>query len=234
VPIGQKLISHGLVDDITLAKALAFQSGLPYVDLVVDEPDFQLATSLPREIFVKHHSVPLRIEWQALLVAMPARPSPMVLEEIELAAGRRVRACIAAESALTRWLKRIYNYEAPARFAKARFPVQLRVEYRFLDAAGEPAHDMVAVGITRELGMREMVIAGPMPAGVDPDRVRTESLTMEVQVEGGRLQNAMVMRCRPLSISSSGYAGEYHIACFIDLFPPGGEGAWAQLCMHLT
>ncbi|MHC4914254.1 MAG: GspE/PulE/PilB domain-containing protein [Planctomycetota bacterium] len=233
VPIGQKLISHGLVDDVTIAKALAVQSGMPYVDLVVEEPDFQLASKLPREPFVKHHCIPLKTEWQSLMVAMAARPSPLVLEELELAADQRVRVCIAAESGLTRWLKRLYNYEAPARFAKVRFPVQLRAEYRFLaKATGEAVHDMVAAGITRELGMHELIIAGPLPPGLDPQRIRRESMLVEVQVEGGRLQNAMVLVCRPLSISSSGYAGEYHIACYIDQFPPGGESVWAQVCMQ--
>jgi hypothetical protein len=233
VPIGQKLISHGLVDDVTIAKALAVQSGLPFVDLVVEEPDFQLATKLPRELFVKHHCVPLRTEWQSLLVAMAARPSPLVVEELEVVANQRVRVCIAAESGLTRWLKRLYNYEAPARFAKVRFPIQLRAEYRFMDkASGQPVHDMVGAGITRELGMHELIIAGPLPPEVDPERIRRESLMLEVQVEGGRLQNAMVLLCRPLSISSSGYAGEFHIACYIDQFPPGGESVWAQVCMQ--
>jgi hypothetical protein len=235
VPIGQKLISHGLVDDITIAKALAVQAGLQYVDMIAEEPDFNLAQTLPRELFLKNHAVPLRVEWQTLMVAMAERPSPLVMEELELAAGKRVRVCIAAESHLTRWLKRLYNYEAPARFAKVRFPVQLRVEYRFMDSArGAAVHDLLAVGITRELGMHEMIIAGPLPAGVTPEMVRDQSLTMEVQVEGGNLPNAMVLDCRPLSISSSGYAGEFYIACYIDQFPEGGEGAWTRLCMHLS
>jgi hypothetical protein len=234
VPIGQKLLSHGLVDDVTIAKALAVQSGLPYIDLINEKPDHQLVHSLPREPFIKHHCVPLKMEWQALVVVMAERPSPPVMEELELAAGRRVRAAIGAESGLTRLLLRLYNYEAPARFAKARFPVQLRVEYRFFDKdRGAPVHDLTAAGLTRELGVREMIIAGPLPAGVDAERVRKESLTMEVQVEGGRLPNAMILQCRPLSISSSGYAGEYHIACYIDGFPPGGENAWTRLCMQV-
>ncbi len=234
VPIGQKLISHGLVDDITIAKAVAVQAGLPYVDLTNEEPDFQLAHKLPRELFIKNHAVPLRVEWQSLIVAMSERPTIPIMEDLEVSAGQRVRVCIAAESGLTRWLKRLYNHEAPTRFAKVRFPVQLRVEYRFLDKERTQAvHDLVAAGITRELGMHELIIAGPLPAGVNPDRVRRESLTMEVQVEGGSLPNAMVLDCRPLSISDSGYAGEYYLACYIDRFPEGGEGAWTKLCMHL-
>jgi MshEN domain/PilZ domain len=234
VPIGQKLISHGLVDDITIAKAVAVQVGLSYVDLTNEEPDFQLAQKMPRELFIKNHAIPLRVEWNCLLVAMATKPTPPIMEELELAAGQRVRVCIGAESGLTRWLKRLYNYEAPTRFAKARFPVQLRVEYRFMDKArGEYVHDLVTAGITRELGMHELIIAGPLPGGVDADRVRKESLTMEVQVEGGALANAMVVDCRPLSISESGYAGEYYIACYIDKFPEGGESAWTRLCMHL-
>ncbi len=235
VPIGQKLISHGLVDDITIAKAVAVQAGLSYVDLTNEKPDFQLAHKMPRELFIKNHAVPLRVEWNCLLVAMATRPTPPIMEELELAAGQRVRVRIGAESGLTRWLKRLYNYEAPARFAKARFPVQLRVEYRFLDKARDKyVHDLAAVGITRELGMHELIIAGPLPGGVDADRVRKESLTMEVQVEGGVLANAMIIDCRPLSISDSGYAGEYYIACYIDEFPEGGEAAWTRLCMHMS
>ncbi len=235
VPIGQKLVSEGLVDDVTIARALAEQARLPYVDLVAEKPDIRLAHEFPREVFIKHHCVPLRADGQALVVAMGGRPSLPALEEVELAVGRRVRVVVAAESGLTRWLKRIFNFEAPARFAKVRFPVQLRVEYRFLDKDKRtPVHDLVATGITRELGSHEMIIAGPLPAGVDADRVRDEALTLEVQVEGGGLANQMLLGCRPLSVSSSGYAGEYHIACYIDQFPEGGEGAWTKLCMALS
>jgi len=235
VPIGQKLVSEGLVDDVTIARALAEQARLPYLDLVAEKPDLKLAHQLPREIFIKHHCVPLRMEGQALLVAMGGRPALPVLEEVELAVERRVRVGIAAESGLVRWLKRIYNFEAPTRFAKVRFPVQLRVEYRFLDKdTRAPVHDLVATGITRELGSHEMIIAGPLPAEITAERIRKEALVMEVQVEGGSLANQMLLGCRPLSVSSSGYAGEYHIACYIDAFPEGGEAAWTKLCMALS
>jgi hypothetical protein len=166
---------------------------------------------------------------------MSAKPSPPVIESLELVTNKRIRVHLAAESHLARWLKRIYNYEAPSRFAQARFPVQLRVEYRFLDKDRRHAvHDLVAAGITRELGPHEMIIAGPLPIGITPDRIRDEHLTLEVQAEGGKLANQIVLECRVLSVSPSGYAGEFSIACYIDAFPPGGENAWTRLCMTLS
>jgi hypothetical protein len=235
MPIGQKLMSHGLVDDITLARALAEQCGLKYVDLADDSSvDGRMAHSLPRELFTRLHAVPLRVEGTALLVAFASRPTPMDMEELERAAGRRTRACIAAEGGITRWLKKLYNYEAPARFARARFPVQLRVEYRFMDGARTGVvHDFPVAGITRELGEREMVIAGPLPSGIDAERIRRDGLVMRVDVEGGKLPNQMTLDCRVLSVSNSGFEGEYHLACYIESFPPGGEKAWVRLCMTM-
>jgi type II secretory ATPase GspE/PulE/Tfp pilus assembly ATPase PilB-like protein len=102
-PLGEELAARGLVDKVGVARALAEQHRLGYVDLARDPPDEALCASLPRAIFEKHCALPLRRERGALLVAMSRPPTLPVVEEIRAAVGRRVRVCIAAEESLIRW-----------------------------------------------------------------------------------------------------------------------------------
>jgi len=230
-PLGERLAEHGLIDDVSIAKALAEQARLPYMDLVAETPDLKLARSVPRALFIRHHCVPVRQEGGALLVAMSTRPTLPVMEELKLTVGQRVRVSIAPEHMVAEWLKRIYNYEAPSKIAQMSFPVHLPVEYRFFDREGGALADRPAAGLTRELRPHGMVIAGPLPEGLTPHKVIAEGLSMEVQVACAKISNEMTVGCRPLSVVSGGHAGEYHIACYIDAFPEGGERVWMRICM---
>ncbi len=102
-PLGEELAERGLVDEAGVARALAEQQRLDYVDLNAAPPDEELCASLPRAIFEKHYAVPLREERGALLVAVSRPPTLPTVEDIKAAVGRRIRICIAAEGDLLHW-----------------------------------------------------------------------------------------------------------------------------------
>jgi type II secretory ATPase GspE/PulE/Tfp pilus assembly ATPase PilB-like protein len=107
-PLGRELSASGLVDDESVARALAEQQRLEYVDLAEDPPDEELAASLPREVFEKHGCVPLREERGALVVAMSSLPTLPAVEEMKAALGRRIRICISGEAELDGWRRWLY------------------------------------------------------------------------------------------------------------------------------
>ena len=230
-PLGQKLAEQGLVDDVAIARALAEQARLPYLDLVKDAPDLKMAYAVPRGPFVKHRCVPVRDDGQTLLVAMARLPTIPMIEELEAVAGRKVRAGIAPEDRLGDWLKRIYNLAPAAREVKLRFKAEFRAEYRFLDAAGQVMNpDREAAGLTRDLSMRDLTVVGPLPAWITPERISTENLKMEIQVECADILDRIVLGCRPLSVEPAERRGEFLMTCFIERFPPSGQHVWERLC----
>ncbi|HOX07604.1 MAG TPA: PilZ domain-containing protein [Planctomycetota bacterium] len=230
-PLGQKLAEQGLVDDVAIARALAEQARLPYLDMVKDAPEISKVAAFPREAFVKNRAVPVRDDGQTLLVAMATLPSLPLIERFEAACSRRVRVGIAAERKIAEWLRRLYNVDSVPRQVQLRFKSEFKVEYRFLDSAGQVMNpDREATGQTRDLSARDLTVVGPLPAWITPERIANENLKVEVQVECADILDRIVLGCRPLSVEPSERSGEFVISCFIEQFPPSGQQVWDRLC----
>ena len=106
--LGRELAEQGLVNDEGIARALAEQQRLSYLNLREQPPDMELAGSLPRGVFERHGCVPVREERGALLVAMGSPPSLPIVEDLQATLGRRVRVAMAGESQVARWGRVIY------------------------------------------------------------------------------------------------------------------------------
>ncbi|MHC4916588.1 MAG: GspE/PulE/PilB domain-containing protein [Planctomycetota bacterium] len=230
--LGEELASKGLVDDRAIARALAEQMKVAFVDLERDPPNRKLLADLPREIFCDNNCLPLREEEGAVLVAMSAPPELETYEKIRDAVGKRLRIAMVASGQLASWLKRAYNVEGVASPANIRFNIRLHAEYRFLTADWKGAIDeRAAVGLTTEVSHRGMTIAGPLPQGITPERIREEELRMAVRVSCPDLEAPLAMGCTPTLVKPSDYRDEHIIECRIDKFPESGEQAWSRLCL---
>jgi len=230
--LGEELATRGLVDEVALAKALAEQSRLTYIDLDKTPPDMNLVARLSREEFTRRWALPVREEDGALLVAMSAPPDLETFSKMREEQGQRIRVGIAAAGQLADWLKRIYNLEGAPRPASMSFQVQLHAEYRLLSPDWKkPLDARPSVGLTTEVSHRSMIIAGPLPAGFTPERIAGEKLKMAVRISCRELSEPMAMGCTPVSVRASEYRGEYLLDCRIDRFPKNGEGSWTRLCL---
>ena len=231
-PIGQELVQRGLVDEAAVARALAEQARLPFADPGVEKPDLKLAAALPRHLLMKHHSIPLGEQDGAVTLAMGVPPAPAAVEELRAGLGRRIRVCVAPESAMAAWRKLVYNQtEGPARYL-LRFPAQLRAEYRFLDSQRKaPVDNGPSFGLTREISASELLLVGPLPGGVSAGRIAEEALRMDIQVDCPSLNQSLNMGCTPQRVEPVEYEGEHHLHCQIDHFPDGNEQAWVRTCM---
>ncbi len=229
--IGQELVEHGLVDDRAVAKGLAEQSRLPFLDIKTAEPDLKLVASLPRDIFIKYRCVPMGSEGGAILVAMSTPPMLSVFEDLKAGVGRRIRVGIAPESDLCAWLKQVYHLESP-RGSTLRFPVQLRVEYRIFErqrGAARPAR--ASVGLTREVSGTGMTIAGPLPADFPAEKLSGAQLDAEVLVEVPEVFGPLRLHCQVLGIREAEYSGEHLMTCRITEYLSGNSEAWSRICL---
>ncbi len=230
--LGEELTTKGLVDEVALAKALAEQARLTFLDLDKDPPDMKLVAKLSREEFAKRWALPVREEDGALVVAMSTPPDLETFSKMREEHGRRIRVGIAAAGQLADWLKRIYNLEGAPRPASMSFQVQLHAEYRILSPDWkEPIDEKPSVGLTTEISHKNMIIAGPLPAGFTPERVAEEELKMAVRISCPEFPEPMAMGCTPVSVRQSEYKKEYLLDCRIDKFPKDGEMTWTRLCL---
>lgn len=96
--LGELLVDSGGLDGYTLADAIAFQAGLPRVDL--RDRDWRVFSSrLPAYIAIRHSAVPFGDgEAGALNVAVPSPLDETAMAQLRAAAGVEVQCFIASEA----------------------------------------------------------------------------------------------------------------------------------------
>ena len=116
VPLGEALLRLGLLHEDQLMSALAQQSGAPVVrigDRVIEAEVLQL---VPEKLVRNHHILPLRVSTRTLipllLVATPPPSDPLLLDEVELAAGMPVVPTLASIADLAQAIARHFDEAA--------------------------------------------------------------------------------------------------------------------------
>ena len=104
--LGAICLADGLFDDTALARALAEQFGLEYVDLKGVRPDEAIFGVIPPETVFRYHFVPLELRGETLVAAISDPTAVLKLDEMSLLLERPLIFKVAAESEITQQLKR--------------------------------------------------------------------------------------------------------------------------------
>ena len=108
--LGEIVVGHGWVTPQDLAKALAEQNGLEYVDLSETELDLPIAQLLPRELASRLEAIPVRFLADDLLLVAVADPTNIaVADDLRLALGHNVRLAVSEPADLARAIKKLYR-----------------------------------------------------------------------------------------------------------------------------
>jgi type IV pilus assembly protein PilB len=108
--LGEIAVSHGWVTGADLAKALADQFGLEYVDLSSTEPDRDAASLLQKELAFRYQAVPVRFLGDDLLLVAIADPTDVTsADNLRLALGYNVRLAVSEPEDLERTIKKLYR-----------------------------------------------------------------------------------------------------------------------------
>lgn len=102
---GEVAIALGLVDETMVAKALADQYKLPFVDLDSAKLDQALFDSLPPDILYRYNFIPLSLQDGELLVAISDPSDIVLMDELELLLEQPLQFSVATASAISRILK---------------------------------------------------------------------------------------------------------------------------------
>jgi type IV pilus assembly protein PilB len=108
--LGEIVVDHGWVSSTDLARALAEQAGLEYVDLSETEPDPAAAVLLQKDLAFRYQAVPVRFVDDDLLLVAVADPSDVGrADDLRLALGHNVRLVVSDPGDLERTIKKLYR-----------------------------------------------------------------------------------------------------------------------------
>lgn len=106
VKLGESLMELGMCEEDSLARALAKQANLDFVDLDRWPVQAAAAKRVPLKLMKRFTLVPLMIVNNELLVATTAAPDLAGLDQVAFGAGMKVRPVVATTSALRRAIAR--------------------------------------------------------------------------------------------------------------------------------
>ena len=124
--LGRLLVRQGALDDRTLVAAIAHQFHVPVVDLRVEPPTPGALAHLTRDAALQLQALPLRLDPDALVVAVADPPVRELRVAVERSTGLPVRLVLAAADDLADALYRFYTLgsdptlRAPVRKAAER------------------------------------------------------------------------------------------------------------------
>ena len=108
--LGEIVVGHGWVTAQDLAKALAVQNGLEYIDLSETNIETGVATLLPKELAVRYEALPVRFLSDDLLLVAVADPTDIGrADDLRLALGHNVRLAVSEAADLERTIKKLYR-----------------------------------------------------------------------------------------------------------------------------
>jgi len=152
VHLGEALLRLGFIDETTLARTLAKQQGLPFVDLEKGRVSEAVLARIPAEFAREQMLLPVMEKDGKLVVAVDDPLKRLVADQLQFMIGTPVTCALAASTALKRALERYYgekseesvarSMQAQAGQDEADAPIVRLVTRTFHDALKQRASDI--------------------------------------------------------------------------------------------
>jgi type IV pilus assembly protein PilB len=125
---GEICVNDGLVTEEAVARALAEQFGLEFVDLQGFKIDEAILSAFPPEIVYRHNFVPLAQENETLTIAISDPTDVINLDELEMVLNRPLEIRVATKSQIIQILRRGEGTSRVLREVSEDFMLQLVTE----------------------------------------------------------------------------------------------------------
>ena len=103
------LVQSGKLSPEMLARSLAAQLGYEYLDPVQNPPDPQVALMIPEATARRYTVVPVRLQGEALVVAMKDPRNVFALDDLKLITGREIVPAVMSEKDIVRLIERYFG-----------------------------------------------------------------------------------------------------------------------------
>jgi chromosome segregation ATPase len=102
---GNLLVEMGFTNEDIVARVLAMQLALPFVDLKLETIDEEVPGLISRQLAEMHQCVPIREEGDVVVVAMINPLDLIAIEDVELATSKRVESVVSSAAQIRRVIK---------------------------------------------------------------------------------------------------------------------------------
>lgn len=109
--LGKIMINLGLITEEQLARAIAAQWEIPFVDLMNLNLSLDVARLIPEEICRRHKVVPLERKDNQLFIAMADPLNVFAIDHLRLTTGLVVQPRVATESAIQATIEKIFGVD---------------------------------------------------------------------------------------------------------------------------
>ncbi len=103
--LGQMLLEYGVISEEQLARSLAYQYGVNFVNLFNFHIDTSFFEAIPYELMDRYQFIPYKEEGGRLVVAVSDPTNIIMVDELELLLNRPLTICVATRTAISEVLK---------------------------------------------------------------------------------------------------------------------------------
>jgi type IV pilus assembly protein PilB len=110
--LGEILLDQGATTQAAIARVLAEQHELDFVELKPTTVNIEAAMMLPEALAKRYNAIPIRLlEDGSVLVAVADPTNVMFSDELRLAIGAPLKVCVAAADAIAAVIERTYEHD---------------------------------------------------------------------------------------------------------------------------
>jgi type IV pilus assembly protein PilB len=173
--LGEIVVAHGWVDASALARLLAEQHGLDFLDLASAQVDPAAATLLPEKLARRYEALPVRFLSQDLVLVAVSDPTNVVAaDDLKLALGMNLRVGVSTAPELARAIDRIHRPQGPDE------PASSDHAHGADDIRGGTATTAPAVTLVNSL-IGKAIDAGASDLHFEPE---VDHMTVRIRVDG--------------------------------------------------
>src|SRR5687768_3246762 len=143
--LGAVLVRMNLATERQIAKALAYQLGFAYVNLVETPPDPSVVVLIPKDVALKRTCIAIALEKNLLTVAMSDPLLFSLVQDLEFQTGHRIKQVVATRGEIIEAIHAGYPDKALARVTQpAGGGIAVQARTRTQQTPGDTAGGMLA------------------------------------------------------------------------------------------
>jgi len=196
--LGEVLVRMNLATERQIAKALAYQLGFSYVNLVENPPDQMAVVLIQKEVALRRACIAVAVEKNLLTVAMSDPLLFTLVQDLEFQTGHRIKQVVATRSEIIDAIHASYPDKALARTEHVSPGLSVRVTARERgrrdDGPGHALAPLADAEVTRRL---EEDVFGQAAAEGGPSEMAPIIDLVDLVIRGGLKSGASDIHIEP-------------------------------------
>jgi len=201
----RSLVERGELTEVQVARALAAQTGVAFVELTDHPVDRAAVAQVPAAICRRYVVLPLDMTDDTLTLAMAEPSDVFALDDVSAAAGRRISIVVAARSDLQTAIARYHRADDELNDLSSALEREIEVEVAGVDASVSDSFDDAPIVRFVNLLVSQAIQDRASDIHIEPGenelrvRYRIDGVLHEMQPAPRQIQNGVISRLKIMS-----------------------------------